>query len=155
MSDYLGLDLDLNLSIPRGQIVALLGANGCGKSTTLDSIAGLQGFSNGKVTIDASGGVGVAPQKNVLWDELTVREHVRLFNRIKAPFQQATEQELNDLLQAVGLVGKKDAKSATLSGGQKRKLQLAMMLTGGQRAWLGAAIVGRREWERGYRQAAA
>jgi ATP-binding cassette, subfamily A (ABC1), member 3 len=122
---------DLSLSIPRGQIVAVLGANGCGKSTTLESIAGLQGFSNGKVTIDASGGVGVAPQKNVLWDELTVWEHIRLFNQLKAPFQQATELELKDLLKAVGLSAKKDAKSETLSGGQKRKLQLAMMLTGG------------------------
>ncbi|KAH8881051.1 P-loop containing nucleoside triphosphate hydrolase protein [Thozetella sp. PMI_491] len=122
---------NLNLSVPRGQIVALLGANGCGKSTTLDSIAGLQGFRNGKVTIDGSGGIGIAPQRNVLWDELTVWEHVRLFNRLKAPFNHSTEQELRDLLRAVSLDAKKDTKSGVLSGGQKRKLQLAMMLTGG------------------------
>jgi len=121
---------DLNLSIPRGQIVALLGANGSGKSTTLDSIAGLQSFSRGRITIDTSGGVGVAPQKNVLWDELTVWEHVELFNKLKKPQQPAGEAELNDLLRTVGLSAKKKAKSSTLSGGQKRKLQLAMMLTG-------------------------
>lgn len=122
---------NLDICIPRGQIVALLGANGSGKSTTLDAIAGLQGFSQGRVTVDASGGVGIAPQKNVMWDELTVWEHVRLFNQLKAPFNQATEQDLNGLLKAVGLLTKKAAKSVTLSGGQKRKLQLAMMLTGG------------------------
>ncbi|KAH7029560.1 uncharacterized protein B0I36DRAFT_245663 [Microdochium trichocladiopsis] len=121
---------DLNLSIPRGQIVALLGANGSGKSTTLDAVAGLQSFARGRVTIDASGGVGVAPQKNVLWDELTVWEHVQLFNKLKKPQHPAKEQELKDLLRAVGLSTKSKAKSSTLSGGQKRKLQLAMMLTG-------------------------
>ncbi|KXJ90459.1 hypothetical protein Micbo1qcDRAFT_135699 [Microdochium bolleyi] len=123
---------DLNLAVPRGQIVALLGANGSGKSTTLDAVAGLQSFNRGRITIDASGGVGVAPQKNVLWDELTVLEHVALFNRLKRPLppKPASEEELMELLRAVGLAGKKKARASTLSGGQKRKLQLAMMLTG-------------------------
>ncbi|ETN39041.1 uncharacterized protein HMPREF1541_07083 [Cyphellophora europaea CBS 101466] len=120
----------LDLDIPRGQIVALLGANGSGKTTTLDAIAGIQGFSKGSVTIDASGGVGVAPQKNVMWDELTTMEHVRLFNQLKSPHRQAAESELLQLLRDVEISVKKDAKSQTLSGGQKRKLQLAMMLTG-------------------------
>lgn len=122
---------NLSVDIPRGQIVALLGANGSGKSTTLDAIAGIQGFSKGRVTVDASQGVGIAPQKNVMWDELTTTEHVRLFNQLKVPFNHATEGELQELLKMVELTTKKDAKSSTLSGGQKRKLQLAMMLTGG------------------------
>ena len=122
---------NLDISIPHGTIVSILGANGSGKSTTLDAIAGIQGFDKGRVTIDASGGIGIAPQMNVLWDELSVMEHVSLFNRLKSPFQHATSQDLQQLLRAVDLFGKKDAKSQTLSGGQKRKLQLAMMLTGG------------------------
>jgi ATP-binding cassette, subfamily A (ABC1), member 3 len=121
---------NLDLAIPRGQIVVLLGANGSGKSTTLDAIAGIQGFSKGSVTVDGSGGFGIAPQKNVMWDELTVREHIRLFNSLKSPFKQAHDGEIQRLLKDVELVVKRDAKSATLSGGQKRKLQLAMMLTG-------------------------
>lgn len=120
----------LDVNIPRGQIVALLGANGSGKSTTLDAIAGIQGFSEGSVTVDASGGVGIAPQKNVIWDELTTMEHVRLFNQLKSPFKHASDNELEQLLRDVELFLKKGAKSHTLSGGQKRKLQLAMMLTG-------------------------
>ncbi|KAJ1325441.1 ATP-binding cassette subfamily A (ABC1) member 3 [Microdochium nivale] len=126
---------NLDLVIPRGQIVALLGANGSGKSTTLDAVAGLQDFNVGNITIDASGGVGVAPQKNVLWDELTVLEHVALFHGLKTPLVRQTaseqEKELTDLLEGVGLAGKRHARSSTLSGGQKRKLQLAMMLTAG------------------------
>ncbi|KLU92187.1 hypothetical protein MAPG_11133 [Magnaporthiopsis poae ATCC 64411] len=121
----------LTLSAGRGQILALLGANGSGKSTTLDSIAGIGKLTSGKITIDGTGGLGIAPQKNVLWDEVTVLEHVKIFNRLKSPNKVSSRQELTDLVFAVDLAKKIRAHSSTLSGGQKRKLQLAMMLTGG------------------------
>ncbi|EJT73838.1 hypothetical protein GGTG_07693 [Gaeumannomyces tritici R3-111a-1] len=121
----------LTLSAGRGQILALLGANGSGKSTTLDSIAGIGKLTSGKITIDGTGGLGIAPQKNVLWDEVTVLEHVKIFNRLKSPNKVSSRQELTDLVFAVDLANKIRAHSSTLSGGQKRKLQLAMMLTGG------------------------
>lgn len=122
---------NLDLAVPRGQIVSLLGANGSGKSTTLDAIAGIQAFQNGKMTVDASGGIGIAPQRNVMWDELTVMEHVTIFNRLKSPGRSSAQDGVLELIMDVGLEIKKDVKSSTLSGGQKRKLQLAMMLTGG------------------------
>ncbi|KAI6784863.1 ABC transporter A family member-like protein [Emericellopsis cladophorae] len=122
---------NLNLVAKRGQIVSLLGANGSGKSTTLDAVAGIHRFNQGSVSIDASGGVGIAPQKNVLWDELTVLEHLRLFNDLKSPGATASAYELHQLMEAIGLSQKKKAQVHTLSGGQKRKLQLGMMLTGG------------------------
>ncbi|KAH6668099.1 ABC transporter [Plectosphaerella plurivora] len=122
---------DLTLKVQKGQIVALLGANGSGKSTTLDAIAGISRFDSGNVSIDASGGVGFAPQKNVLWDELTVGEHLKIFNELKSPRSLSSEEELNNLIEQIGLASKKKARVATLSGGQKRKLQLGMMLTGG------------------------
>nr|AHF50239.1 p-glycoprotein [Daldinia eschscholtzii] len=121
----------LTLTARRGQILALLGANGSGKSTTLDSIAGTSKLTSGGITIDGTGGLGIAPQKNVLWDELTVEEHIRIFNRLKSPKKLASSQEINDLVVAVDLGPKAKAMSKTLSGGQKRKLQLGMMLTGG------------------------
>lgn len=121
----------LTLSAGRGQILALLGANGSGKSTTLDSIAGIGKLTSGKITIDGTGGLGIAPQKNVLWDEVTVLEHVKIFNQLKSPNKVSSRQELTDLVFAVDLAKKIRAHSSTLSGGQKRKLQLAMMLTGG------------------------
>ncbi|KAK3682592.1 P-loop containing nucleoside triphosphate hydrolase protein [Podospora appendiculata] len=121
----------LTLTARRGQILALLGANGSGKSTTLDSIAGINKLSSGNITIDGTGGLGIAPQKNVLWDELTVEEHVRIFNKLKAPNDLATKEETRVLIVSVDLEHKIKAQSKTLSGGQKRKLQLGMMLTGG------------------------
>ncbi|KAL1842672.1 hypothetical protein VTJ49DRAFT_4583 [Mycothermus thermophilus] len=125
----------LSLTASRGQIVALLGANGSGKSTTLDTIAGINRATAGSITIDGTGGLGIAPQKNVLWDELTVLEHLRIFNHLKAPKgaaqPRASEEELRALVRAVDLEHKTHAQSRTLSGGQKRKLQLGMMLTGG------------------------
>ncbi|EWZ02899.1 hypothetical protein FOYG_02113 [Fusarium oxysporum NRRL 32931] len=122
---------NLSFSFKHGQIVALLGANGSGKSTTLDAIAGMSRFNHGNITIDASRGIGIVPQQNVLWDELTVAEHIRLFNRLKSPFAKASEAELYQLIEAIGLAQKMKSRSGTLSGGQKRKLQLGMMLTGG------------------------
>ncbi|KAJ2903935.1 hypothetical protein MKZ38_009099 [Zalerion maritima] len=121
----------LNMTAQRGQILALLGANASGKSTTLDAIAGTNRVSSGEIIIDGSGGLGIAPQKNVLWDELTVEEHIRIFNRLKAPSNKASKHEIRDLVTTVDLEAKRKARSKTLSGGQKRKLQLGMMLTGG------------------------
>jgi ABC-type multidrug transport system ATPase subunit len=121
---------DLSLSVLRGQITVLLGANGSGKSTTLDMLAGLQKPTSGNIEIDATGGIGLCPQKNVLWDDLTVYEHVRIFNRLKSE-KIDSRAELEALIAACDLEQKKKARSETLSGGQKRKCQLAMMLTGG------------------------
>ena len=121
----------LTMNAGKGQIVALLGANGSGKSTTLDAIAGLNKLTNGNITIDGTGGLGIAPQKNVLWDDLTVEEHLHIFNRLKSPKARATKEEIVELIEAIDLTKKRKAQSKTLSGGQKRKLQLGMMLTGG------------------------
>lgn len=122
---------NLTLIAGRGQILALLGANGSGKSTTLDSIGGISRVTSGNITIDGTGGLGIAPQKNVLWDELTVFEHIRIFNKLKSPRNTSTKAEITDLVESVDLGLKIKARSGTLSGGQKRKLQLGMMLTGG------------------------
>ncbi|KAL8689929.1 MAG: hypothetical protein Q9218_004507, partial [Villophora microphyllina] len=121
----------LSLNARKGQILMLLGPNGSGKSTTLDAVAGLSRMSSGCIDIDGTGGLGIAPQKNVLWDELTVEEHVKIMYSLKAASTRHTIEDLSALVQACDLVRKRTAKSKTLSGGQKRKLQLAMMFAGG------------------------
>lgn len=121
---------NVDLTAVRGQIVVMLGANGSGKTTTLDMLAGLQVPTSGDIEMDASGGIGLCPQKNVLWDELTVYEHVRIFNKLKAK-EVDDKANLEELISACDIEQKIHATSRTLSGGQKRKCQLAMMLTGG------------------------
>jgi ABC-type multidrug transport system ATPase subunit len=122
---------DLSIKARRGQIMVLLGANGSGKSTTLDAISGLNTITNGSIEVDGTGGLGLCPQKNVMWDELTVFEHVQIFNRLKTAGKGDDKETIKNLIRACDLGHKINAKSSTLSGGQKRKLQLAMMFTGG------------------------
>ena len=74
---------NIDLDILKGQIMCLLGANGSGKSTTMDAITGLGTITAGEIDVDGTGGIGFCPQKNVLWDELTVYEHVAIFNGLK------------------------------------------------------------------------
>jgi ATP-binding cassette subfamily A (ABC1) protein 3 len=124
---------NLSIKARKGQIMVLLGANGSGKSTTLDAISGLNTITNGSIEIDGTGGLGLCPQKNVMWDELTVFEHVRIFNRLKSSGKTDDKETIENLIRACDLGHKINAKSSTLSGGQKRKLQLAMMFTGGSR----------------------
>lgn len=124
---------NLDLVIPKGQIMVLLGSNGSGKSTTLDAIAGLNTVTSGDITVDGFGGLGVCPQRNVLWDKLTAYEHVYIFNRLKSTDNPSKQAEIEDLIKACDLDRKLGARAQHLSGGQKRKLQLSMMFTGGSR----------------------
>lgn len=133
-STVLAVD-NLSLDAAKGQILILLGANGSGKSTTLDAIAGLNSITSGVITVnypEPATGLGLCPQKNVLWDDLTVEEHVRIFNRIKSNMPAAKAENMQ-LLTSCDIASKAKARSKTLSGGQKRKLQLAIMFTGGSR----------------------
>ncbi|KAH0613686.1 uncharacterized protein H6S33_005572 [Morchella sextelata] len=121
----------LDLNIRQGQVLVLLGANGSGKTTTLEAISGLSKVTEGEILINAGGNghIGICPQKNVFWDELTVEEHVRYWNKLKSSGD--TKEELARLIAECDLTPKKRAFSRNLSGGQKRKLQLAIMFTGG------------------------
>ena len=124
---------DLTMTAKKGQIMVLLGANGSGKTTTLEAIAGLNQVTSGTVNVDSAGGLGICPQKNVLWDELNVEEHVRIFSRLKTTKGKTSMAQVRELIAACDLDRKLKARAKTLSGGQKRKLNLAMMLTGGSR----------------------
>lgn len=122
--------VDLRLSAYRGQILCLLGPNGSGKSTTMNCIAGQHKITSGAVAIDPSGDLGYAPQNNVIWPELTVAEHIRIFSDLKCIYN-VNKEVVSDLVRMCDLRGKLFSKAKTLSGGQIRKLQLAMMFAGG------------------------
>ena len=113
-----------------GQILGLVGPNGSGKTTTLHMMSGLVKPTSGTLHLDAMvSQVGLCPQRNTLWDDLTVYEHLRLWSEIKS--SQEPSAELDIIIEGCGLQHKHDRRARTLSGGQKRKLQLACMFIGG------------------------
>ncbi|ORX91739.1 hypothetical protein BCR34DRAFT_629561 [Clohesyomyces aquaticus] len=109
----------LDLQAHQGEILVLLGANGSDKSTTLDAIAGMSTITSGEVTINYHP-----------WDDLTVSEHVEIFEGIKSINRRGTKAEKDALIKSCGLATKKTSLSKSLSGGQKRKLQIAAMFAG-------------------------
>lgn len=121
---------DLSFDIPRSQIFCLLGRNGAAKSTTLNAISGLVSTSGGAVRYADDLKIGVASQQDVLWDDLTPEQHVRLWHAIKQGGKSSKQDNL-DLLTHCDLSKKLGTLAKTLSGGQKRKLALACALAGG------------------------
>ncbi|KAF6766833.1 ABC transporter-like protein [Kalmanozyma brasiliensis GHG001] len=126
---------DLDLEVPRGSITCLLGSNGSGKSTTIGIVSGTVRKTSGEVYIDGfergaapPGLLGVCPQKDVLFNQLTCLQHVELFRAIK--HRRGTKEDATDLLSRCELAHKLKSKPMQLSGGQKRRLQTAAALVG-------------------------
>lgn len=121
---------NVSLTFQPGQLTVLLGANGSGKTTLLNAVVGLDKVTSGQIEINGREGIGYTPQKNVLWDRLTVDEHVRIFTELKSPNQRPTPEGILEIVKMCDLTLKMKTQSKALSGGQKRKLQLALMLSG-------------------------
>ncbi|XP_045656151.1 phospholipid-transporting ATPase ABCA7 isoform X2 [Ursus americanus] len=133
----------LSLDFYRGQITALLGPNGAGKTTTLSILSGLFPPTRGSACILGHNvqssmeairpHLGVCPQYNVLFDMLTVDEHIWFYGRLKGLSAAAGRSEQARLLQDVGLVPKRATQTRHLSGGMQRKLSVAIAFVGGSR----------------------
>lgn len=113
---------NLNFKIEKGSFIALLGKNGAGKSTTLQMLMGLLKPTTGKIIYPSSLNIGVVFQESVLDDVLTVRENLKLRQ------QQKENADLENLLQQLGLIEFVDQPYGTLSGGQKRRVDIARAL---------------------------
>lgn len=125
----------IDLVAQKRQIMCLLGVNGSGKTTTLELIGGMQKSTGGGVQINSNyTKLGVCPQKNTLFPFLTVLEHVKIWSMIKHGSE--TIETLNKLVEYCDLKAKIHCHARNLSGGQKRKLQLACMLAGGSEVLL-------------------
>ncbi|KAI1088816.1 hypothetical protein F5B19DRAFT_495977 [Rostrohypoxylon terebratum] len=119
----------LDLISQKHQITCLLGPNGSGKTTTLDMLAGFERPTGGSVNFNAlPSQIGICPQRNVLWENLTVYEHLQIWNTLKG--KDDNPEVLDQLIEKCDLAAKKHSLAKNLSGGMKRKLQLACMLIG-------------------------
>lgn len=138
---------DISFCIPRGHFMAIVGPSGCGKTTLLKSIAGIKEITSGSFVWEgrdlADDGdfepheIGYVPQFSIAYDELTVDESIESSARLRV---NADEDELNDIidnvLEETGLTDIADRPVKLLSGGQKRRLALAMELVSGPRILL-------------------
>ncbi|CAJ1449859.1 unnamed protein product, partial [Effrenium voratum] len=133
---------NLDLVMYQGEIFALLGHNGAGKTTTLAMLCGLMPPSCGSCRVFGSERpeevqrlLGVCPQHDVLWDELTCEEHLQLFAGFKGVPKEAVAEEVATMLERVGLAkaGAGRVRAGKLSGGMKRKLSLGIAFLGGSR----------------------
>ena len=126
-----GVDLD----IEAGEVFALLGPNGAGKTTTVEILEGHRSRTAGSVTVlgvdPEDGGrefrerIGIVLQSNAIEKELTVREAIDIYGSL-----YSRRRPTGELIEIVGLMGKSDARIKTLSGGQQRRLELALGIVG-------------------------
>ena len=138
---------NLNLDIFDNQIFALLGHNGAGKTTTISMISGLLTQTSGNINIcgfdtktqydEIKKLLGVCPQLNPIYDNLTCYDHLKLYGNLKRDGKTPiTEDEINQILKDIDLFGKKDFPASKLSGGQKRKLCIGIAFIGGSKVIL-------------------
>jgi ABC-2 type transport system ATP-binding protein len=125
----------INFQINEGEVFGLLGPNGAGKTTTVEILEGYRERDGGRVDVlgfdparaqrEYRERIGVVLQQSQLWTNLTVRETHRLF----AGYYRHP-RDVDDVIDLVGLGEKRDARVKTLSGGQKRRLDLGVALVG-------------------------
>lgn len=127
---------NLSLEIFEGETFALLGLNGAGKSTTINILCGLLQKTSGQIQVEKldldkdiaeiKKIINLSPQETAIANNLTVKENLEFIaNLYKVPnLKQKTEQ----MLETFDLLQKKNTLAKKLSGGQKRKLSIAMAL---------------------------
>jgi ABC-2 type transport system ATP-binding protein len=125
----------LNLKIKKGEVFGFLGPNGAGKTTSISMIVGLLLPSSGQILIDGveiqkikKGTIGVCPQDLVLWDHLTCMESLKLMGDMYEVPNNILKERANYLLKELFLLEKANTLTINLSGGMKRRLNLALAL---------------------------
>lgn len=125
----------LSFDLKEGELVGFVGANGGGKTTSLRLLAGLMSYDSGEgerlgqslsANLTGKADIGYMPQSLALYDLLSVREN--LIFRAKAYHLQNIHATVDTAIETYGLGAFANAKAATLSGGWRRRLQLAASL---------------------------
>ena len=132
---------DLALSVRRGEVFGFLGPNGAGKTTTVNMICGLVRPDAGEITIDGHSlsteyractrHIGLCPQDLVIWDGLSCLEQLQFVGHLYDLSRRDANAKAREVLAAVGLSDRRHALAKTLSGGMKRRLNIALALVHG------------------------
>jgi ABC-2 type transport system ATP-binding protein len=127
--------VDVGFEVAQGETVAILGPNGAGKTTTVEILEGYRHRSGGRVSVLGEdpekagrswrGRVGLVLQATSLDEQLTVEEELRLYASV-----YPNPRPVGEVLDLVGLVAAADRRIGTLSGGQKRRVDLGLGIVG-------------------------
>jgi lipopolysaccharide export system ATP-binding protein len=131
---------EVHLALRQGEVVGLLGPNGAGKTTTFYMLVGLIKPTRGKVFMDgvdisawplherARNGISYLPQESSVFKKLTVAQNMRLILEHSGLGRREQDDRLKKLLGELGILGLADRKAAVLSGGERRRLEIARAL---------------------------
>lgn len=129
---------NLSLSVQDGEVFGFLGPNGAGKTTTINMLCGLLNPDSGTVLLhgkkirngdpDTKAKVGVCPQNIVVWEKLTCLEQLIFIGEMYDLSRKQAKQKAFQLLEELDLLEKQNKLAGTLSGGMKRRLNIAMAL---------------------------
>ena len=131
---------DVSLAVQRGEVVGLLGPNGAGKTTCFYLITGLVPVDSGTIKIDghdvtrlpmyrrARMGVGYLPQEASIFRGMTVEENLRAVIELTEPVAERREALVDDLLAEFSITHLRRTRALTLSGGERRRVEIARAL---------------------------
>jgi lipopolysaccharide export system ATP-binding protein len=131
---------DVSLDVHRGEVVGLLGPNGAGKTTCFYSVMGLVKPDSGRIFLDGSDitelpmyrrsilGLGYLPQETSIFRGLTVEENIMAVLEAAEPDKQVRRDRLEQLLGEFGLIALRDSPAMALSGGERRRCEIARAL---------------------------
>lgn len=133
-NDVLALN-HLNLEVKEGEVLGLLGANGSGKSTTINCLLSLLSYDGGEIKLfgkemtptsyDSKRKIGIVPQDVAVFDELTVYENIKYFCSLYIDDKALCKQYVEEAIEFVGLQDFTKFLPTRLSGGLKRRLNIA------------------------------
>jgi lipopolysaccharide export system ATP-binding protein len=130
----------ISLELSQGEIVGLLGPNGAGKTTTFYMLVGIIAPTNGQVFVDkkdvtnlslprrAKLGLSYLPQESSVFKKLTVIENLKLILEYTSLTPEEQEERAHQLLQELGIQKLAEQKASFLSGGERRRLEIARAL---------------------------
>jgi lipopolysaccharide export system ATP-binding protein len=136
---------DISMSVTSGEIVGLLGPNGAGKTTSFYMMVGLVPLDGGKITLDGQDlgklpihrrsrlGLSYLPQEPSIFRKLTVAENIMAILELQGIAEEDLEQRLEELLQELHITHLRNSSAVSLSGGERRRVEIARCLASGPR----------------------